>query len=66
MAGAAVRQRTCAVCGAEFAPGARTEMEVLHDGEVRYVAVHPGHSTYARARENTVADRLRRITRPAA
>lgn len=65
-AGAAARQRTCAVCGGGFVPGERTEVEVLHDGAVRYVAVHPGHSTYARARESTVADRLRRITHRAA
>ena len=45
LGGAADRQRTCAVCGAEFRPGERTEVEAFSDGEVRYVAVHPGHTT---------------------
>lgn len=44
---AATRQRSCAVCGAPFVPGERTDVEVLLDGRIRYVAVHPGHSTYA-------------------
>ncbi|MDX3190794.1 hypothetical protein PV458_20485 [Streptomyces sp. MN03-5084-2B] len=50
-AGAAARQRTCAVCGAPFAPDERTGLEVLIDGKIRYVAVHSGHSTHAPARE---------------
>ncbi|WP_329044048.1 hypothetical protein OG738_23235 [Amycolatopsis sp. NBC_01488] len=48
--GAAARQRTCAACGGAFEPGRRTELEVLIDGEVRYVAVHAGHSTHAPVR----------------
>lgn len=55
----AERQRTCAACGATFGPGERTEVEVLLDGEVRYVAVHPGHSTYAPQRERLAAAKLR-------
>jgi len=54
---AASRQRSCAACGAGFAPGARTEVEVLLDGEVRYVAVHPGHSTFAPLRLRVVPRR---------
>ncbi|MEU7787783.1 MULTISPECIES: hypothetical protein [unclassified Amycolatopsis] len=57
--GAAERQRTCAACGGAFVPGEHTEVEVLLDGMVRYVAVHPGHSTYSPAREGEVAARLR-------
>lgn len=56
---AADRQRTCAVCGSTFSPGERTEVEVLLDGEVRYIAVHPGHSTYAPQRERLAAAKLR-------
>jgi len=55
----AERQRTCAACGTAFGPGERTEVEVLLDGEVRYVAVHPGHSTYAPQRERLAAAKLR-------
>lgn len=55
----AERQRTCAGCGTAFGPGERTEVEVLLDGEVRYVAVHPGHSTYAPQREQLAAAKLR-------
>jgi hypothetical protein len=55
---AARRQRTCAACGASLTPDARTDVEVLLDGEVRYVAVHPGHSTYAPARERAAARRF--------
>jgi hypothetical protein len=43
---AAGRQRTCAACGAPFTAGQRSEIEPLLDGEIRYVAVHPGHSTH--------------------
>lgn len=43
---AAARQRTCAACGAPFTAGQRSEIEPLLDGEIRYVAVHPGHSTH--------------------
>jgi hypothetical protein len=57
--GAAERQRTCAACGAAFEPGWRTELEVLIDGEIRYVAVHSGHSTHAPARERMATSRLR-------
>ncbi|MEA5366949.1 hypothetical protein VA596_45980 [Amycolatopsis sp., V23-08] len=59
--GAAERQRTCAACGARFEPGQRTGLEVLVDGEVRYVAVHRGHSTHAAARERQATSRLRAI-----
>ncbi|MEV7097696.1 hypothetical protein AB0M80_33075 [Amycolatopsis sp. NPDC051045] len=57
-AGAAARQRTCAACGAPFEPGRRTELEVLIDGAIRYVAVHSGHSTHAPARERLFTSRL--------
>jgi hypothetical protein len=57
-AGAAARQRTCAACGGEFEPGRRTGLEVLLDGEIRYVAVHSGHSTHAPARERMATSRL--------
>ncbi|WP_410672037.1 hypothetical protein [Amycolatopsis sp. cmx-4-68] len=60
--GAAERQRTCAACGAAFEPGWRTELEVLIDGEVRYVAVHSGHSTHAPARERMATSRLRAVS----
>jgi hypothetical protein len=56
--GAAARQRTCAACGAPFEPGRRTGLEVLIDGEIRYVAVHSGHSTHAPARERLATSRL--------
>ncbi|MFG1645306.1 hypothetical protein ACGFMK_33905 [Amycolatopsis sp. NPDC049252] len=56
---AAERQRTCAACGSGFEPGQPTGLEVLVDGEVRYVAVHRGHSTHAAARERQAASRLR-------
>jgi len=56
--GAAARQRTCAACGAAFEPGRRTELEALIDGEIRYVAVHSGHSTHAPARERMATSRL--------
>jgi hypothetical protein len=56
---AASRQRTCAACGAGFAPGERTEVEVLLDGAVRYVAVHPGHSTFPPLRLHVVPRRGR-------
>jgi hypothetical protein len=59
LGGAADRQRTCAVCGAEFRPGERTEVEAFSDGEVRYVAVHPGHTTYSPGREQAAARRLK-------
>ncbi|MDQ7806733.1 hypothetical protein Q5425_23585 [Amycolatopsis sp. A133] len=55
---AAERQRTCAACGAAFQLGDRTEVEVLLDGEVRYVAVHAGHTTYSPRRERAAATRL--------
>jgi hypothetical protein len=61
---AAERQRTCAMCGAGFEPGRPTGLEVLVDGEVRYVAVHRGHSTHAAARERQATSRLQAI-RPA-
>ncbi|WIY02257.1 hypothetical protein QRX60_51190 [Amycolatopsis mongoliensis] len=64
--GAADRQRTCAMCGAEFRLGDRTEVEALSDGEVRYVAVHPGHTTYSPSRERAAARRLRRTPGQAA
>jgi len=57
LTGAARRQRTCAACGAPFTPGARTDVEVLLDGEVRYVAVHPGHSIYPPVRDRAVTHR---------
>lgn len=59
---AAERQHSCAACGAAFGRGERTEVEVLLDGEVRYVAVHPGHSTYAPQRERLAAAKLRGVT----
>lgn len=43
---AAKRQRTCAACGGAFERGERTELEPLIDGSVRYLAVHPWHSTH--------------------
>lgn len=55
---AAARQRSCAACGALFLPGERTDVEVLLDGRVRYVAVHPGHSTYPPLRERLATRRL--------
>ena len=58
LGGAADRQRTCAVCGAEFRPGERTDVEAFSDGEVRYVAVHPGHTTHSPSRERAAARRL--------
>ncbi|MGW4065870.1 hypothetical protein ACWEGE_46805 [Amycolatopsis sp. NPDC004747] len=60
LGGAADRQRTCAACGAAFAAGERTEVEPLLDGEVQYVAVHAGHTTYSPKRERAAASRLRR------
>lgn len=45
------RQRTCAVCGAPFAEGERAELEPLIDGVIRYLAVHPGHSTRCDSRQ---------------
>ncbi|MEU0793647.1 hypothetical protein ABZ342_26540 [Amycolatopsis sp. NPDC005961] len=57
-AGAAARQRTCAACGARFAPDERTGLEVLIDGEIRYVAVHSGHTTHASARDRLALSRL--------
>ncbi|HET6703615.1 hypothetical protein [Amycolatopsis sp.] len=59
LGGAADRQRTCAACGAEFGPGERTEVEAFSDGEVRYVAVHPGHTTHSPGRERAAEQRLR-------
>lgn len=64
--GVADRQRTCAVCGAGFTPGERTEVEAVSDGEVRYVAVHPGHTTHSPSRERAAARRLRQIPGQAA
>ncbi|WP_370966679.1 hypothetical protein [Amycolatopsis sp. cg9] len=61
--GAAERQRTCAACGGAFVPGEHTEVEVLLDGMVRYVAVHPGHSTYSPAKEDAAAARLREFAK---
>lgn len=58
---AADRQRTCAACGGAFEAGQRTELEVLLDGGVRYVAVHAGHTTYSPAREQEASTRLRAI-----
>ncbi|MFD9893998.1 hypothetical protein ACFWY9_32015 [Amycolatopsis sp. NPDC059027] len=58
---AAAHQRTCAVCGVPFSPGERTELQSFTDGEIRYTAVHPGHSIYASRRERRIADRLRRV-----
>ncbi|RZQ61126.1 hypothetical protein [Amycolatopsis suaedae] len=43
---AAKRQRSCACCGKAFTDNERTEVEPLIDGMIRYVAVHPGHSTH--------------------
>jgi hypothetical protein len=59
---AAGRQRTCAVCGAEFGPTERTEVEAVIDGQVHYVAVHPGHSTFAPLRNNLRNRRYRRYS----
>jgi hypothetical protein len=64
--GAADRQRTCAVCGAEFTRGERTEVEAFSDGAVRYVAVHPGHTTYSPSRERAAARRLKEMPGKAA
>jgi hypothetical protein len=61
---AADRQRTCAACGAAFAAGERTGVEVLLDGEVRYIAVHPDHTTYSPVREQRAATRLREAGGP--
>lgn len=61
--GAASRQRTCAACGGEFVPGEHTEVEVILDGMVRYVAVHPGHTTYSSTRESQAAARLREFAK---
>ena len=58
---AAHRQRTCAACGAPFGTDTRTDVEVLLDGEVRYVAVHPGHSTHPPARERAAAQRVAHV-----
>jgi hypothetical protein len=66
LGGAADRQRTCAMCGAEFSPGERTELEAFSDGEVRYVAVHPGHTTHSPTRERAAARRLKKIPDQAA
>jgi len=58
---AARRQRTCAACGGPFAVGERTDIEVLLDGIVRYVAVHAGHSTFPPPRSGTAtAEETRR------
>ena len=51
---AADRQRTCAACGGPFAEGEPTDVEVLLDGAVRYVAVHSGHSTFPRKGDGEV------------
>jgi hypothetical protein len=51
---AAERQRTCAACGGPFAEGEPTDVEVLLDGTVRYVAVHSGHSTFPRNSDGEV------------
>ncbi|HKN53355.1 MAG TPA: hypothetical protein VJX66_12680 [Amycolatopsis sp.] len=56
----AERQRTCGACGSPMAPGTRTGLEAFTDGEIRYVAVHLGHSTFAGSRERTAETRLRR------
>jgi len=40
------RQQTCAACGAPFAADERPELEALIDSGIRYLAVHPGHSTH--------------------
>ncbi|WP_284748757.1 hypothetical protein [Amycolatopsis sp. RTGN1] len=64
--GAADRQRTCAMCGAEFRQGERTQLEAFSDGEVRYVAVHPGHTTHSPTRERAAARRLKGIPGQAA
>ncbi|SFW72387.1 hypothetical protein SAMN04489730_3433 [Amycolatopsis australiensis] len=61
LGGAADRQRTCGVCGAEFRPDERTEVEAFTDGEVRYVAVHPGHTTHSPGREQAAARKLRKM-----
>jgi hypothetical protein len=61
LGGAADRQRTCAACGAEFGPGERTEVEPFSDGEVRYAAVHAGHTTHAAGRERAAAHKLRQV-----
>jgi hypothetical protein len=50
----ASRQHTCAVCAAAFLPSDDVELEVLLDDRIRYVAVHPGHSTYAPMRGRVV------------
>ncbi|WP_020670855.1 hypothetical protein [Amycolatopsis nigrescens] len=54
----ASRQKTCAACGKPFRCGDRTEVEPFIDGAIRYLAVHPGHSTYAVLRERSVEARL--------
>jgi hypothetical protein len=54
---AAKRQKTCACCGAPFTDSDRTEVETFIDGDIRYVAVHPGHSTFpARRRQRARPD----------
>ena len=58
LGGAADRQRTCGACGAEFTRGEGTQVEAFSDGEVRYVAVHPGHTTHAPGRERAAQRRL--------
>ncbi|MFJ7219511.1 hypothetical protein [Amycolatopsis sp. NPDC098790] len=59
-AGAAGRQQTCAACGAPLTPADRTGLEAFSDGEIRYAAVHAGHTTFAVSRERAVAERLHR------
>ncbi|MEV7549467.1 hypothetical protein AB0N89_07575 [Amycolatopsis sp. NPDC089917] len=59
---AADRQRSCAACGGSFAPGERTGLEAVLDGEILYVAVHPWHSTYPPRREAEATRRLTTVT----
>jgi hypothetical protein len=60
LVGAAGRQRTCAACGAPLMAADRTGLEAFSDGEIRYAAVHAGHTTFAASRERAIAERLRR------
>lgn len=43
---AASRQCTCALCGGELHENDLTDVEPLIDDQVRYIAIHRGHSTF--------------------
>lgn len=44
---AASRQRTCALCGGELHENDLTDVEPLIDDQIRYIAIHRGHSTFS-------------------